>query len=150
MGTTALADAKSALSLTIAHNMDNVQAITNKELWQYMGLDSATGKDASGSKFMTLQANTTSPTAAPTAAGTGSYIIYQYTRGGVILECAIDLTNQTMTWNTNNNDAKRVKALADGLKITAPAASGTGTTVTGTAKVGTIGIVTTLKFAAGK
>ena len=111
MGTTALADAKSALSLSIAHNMDSVEPLTSTILATYMGMPTAvaggtdTYQDASGSKTISYNPTT-------------NEITYYYRRGDVVLQGIINLTTQQMIWNSTLANKDRAKALAQGLKVT--------------------------------
>ena len=150
MGTTALADAKSCLSLAIAHNMDSVEPLTTEILAGYMGMPkkvAGTGGgadsflDSSGSKAISYNS-------------TNNTITYYYQRGDVKLKGEIDLTTQQMKWTSTLSDLKRAKALAQGLKIAAPAA-GTGqnaNVASGAATVGQLGVgaADALKFPGSK
>ena len=100
------------MSIAISHNMDNVEAIKQADLQKYMGLD-ADGLDASGSKFMKVD----------DTANNGSKICYQYQRGGVILQAAIDVDKQQVKWTvsgsgiTDTDTDKRYVAICEGLKL---------------------------------
>ena len=124
MGTAALSDAKSMMSIAIAHNMDNVEGIKQTDLKDYFGLDDQ-GYDASKSKFMVITTN-------------GKAGHYDYKRGGITLHAELDYETQKIKWNTDCTNDTRVKALADGLKISAPA-SISGATATDSCIGGTCG-----------
>ena len=136
MGTTALADAKSALSLAIAHNMDSVTPLDSAQLATYMGMPKANAAsdtffDSSGSTSISYDQAT-------------NKITYHYQRGDVKLKGEIDLTTQQMEWTTSLTNADRVKALAQGLKIAPPTGAGPFTNTN--AAVGQLGIDTGLTF----
>ena len=135
MGTTAAADARTAISVCTAHNMDSIDKLTQDYLNTYMSLvaiggtggkGATSGKDASDSKRMTLQA-------------TGDKIDYWYRRGDAVLYGVIDLVAGTTTWSTNLKDAKRFNSLAQGLKVSGSATT-TGTITSAAAGVGTLGL----------
>ena len=135
MGTTAVADAKSALSLSIAHNMDSTDQLTTQILAGYLGMPKALTNayaDASGSKAVSYDQTTNT-------------ITYYYIRGDVKLKGEINLTTQENTWSTTLTDAKRFNALAQGLKV-----AGAGSTATSPvnqqAAVGTLGVDTGITF----
>ena len=110
MGTTAASDARTAISVCTAHNMDNIDALNQDYLNTYMSLvgDKATqadyGYDASKSKVMDLRNTTT--------------IDYYYRRGDVTLHGEIDLVEGNTKWETNLTQGKRFDSLAQGLKVT--------------------------------
>ena len=132
MGTTAASDARTAISVCTAHNMDSIDPLDQNYLNTYMSLG-ADGKDASKSKSMTLQANST------------TLIDYYYRRGDVTLKGVIDLVNGNTTWSTTLTDVKRFNSLAQGLKVNGVAA-GTANPASATAAIGQLGVDASLTF----
>ena len=119
MGTAALSDARSVLSIAISHNMDNVAAISQDDLNRYMGLTYVSGttgpaRDQSGSKTMEVDQN-------------NNTITYTYTCGGVALTGTINVATQSVTWQvsgigqnadqTNDPNNTRYRAFCEGLKV---------------------------------
>ena len=139
MGTTALADCKSIVSMYTAYNMDSTTPLTLTKLAEMVGMPTAIGggttaySDASGSKAL--------------SAFSANGVTYTYRRGDAVLRCVITFADQKMIWDSTLNNPARQDALAQGLKIAGTKDSGK-TAITNAGTIGQLGYVaaTTLTF----
>lgn len=103
MGTTALSDAKTILTMAVAFNLESTEPMEQDDLNQIMGFVPP-NTDGSGSKSATLVDSNT--------------ILYTYTRGGVELRGRIDIPLQHTSWSLSGGVSdRRREAIAEGLKI---------------------------------